>query len=146
MQRVIERTKVWVDLVAQRAGEEAEVLTRLHRRTGQDDPVDLLVLQRLDGLRDGEIGLSRASRPNAEHHGVLVDGVDVPLLVERLRADRLAAGGQDVVGQHVGRPGFLPSGKHRADAFHGVRGQALPGPQHGDQLGDHVDREVNRCR
>ena len=45
MQCVVERAQVGVDLVAQGAGQEAEVLAGLHRRTGQDDAVDLLVLQ-----------------------------------------------------------------------------------------------------
>ena len=47
VQRVVERAQVGVDLVVERAGQEAEPLARLDRRPGQDDPVDLLGLQRL---------------------------------------------------------------------------------------------------
>jgi hypothetical protein len=77
---------------------------------------------------------------------VFVDGIDVPLLIERLGPDRLASRGQDVVRQHVSRTGFLASGKHRADPLHGVRRQALPGSQHRDQLSDHINGKVNCCR
>ena len=42
VQRVVERAQVGVDLLAERAGQEAEPLPRLDRRPGQDDPVDLL--------------------------------------------------------------------------------------------------------
>jgi hypothetical protein len=76
--------------------------------------------------------------------GVLVDGVDVALLVERLGPDRPAAGGQDVVGEHVRRAGVLPAGQHGDDALHGVAGEALTGAQHGDQLGDDVDGQLDR--
>ena len=96
VQRVVERPQVRVDLLVQRAGQEAEPLPGLHRRPGQDDPVDLLGLQRLDRLGHGQVGLAGAGRADAEDDRVLVDGVHVALLVERLGPDRPAAGGQDV--------------------------------------------------
>jgi hypothetical protein len=122
------------------------MLARLHRRTGQDDAVDLLVLQGLDGFRDSQVGLARSGRPDAEDHSVLVDGIDVPFLIERLRSDCLAACGQDVVGEHVGGTGFLARNDHRANALDRVCGEALAGAQHRDQLSDHIDGEVDRCR
>ena len=92
VQRVVERPQVGVDLLVQRAGQEAEPLAGLDRRPGQDDPVDLLGLQRLDGLGHRQVGLAGAGRADAEDDRVLVDGVDVALLVERLGPDRLARG------------------------------------------------------
>jgi hypothetical protein len=50
VQRVVQRPQVRVDLVEQRAGQEAEPLAGLDRRARQDDPVDLLGLQRLHAL------------------------------------------------------------------------------------------------
>ena len=48
--------------------------------------------------------------------------------------------------KHVRGTGFLARNDHRADAFDRVCGQALAGAQHRDQLGDHIDGEVDRCR
>ena len=45
VQRVVQRPQVRVDLVVQRAGQEAQTLACLDRRTGQDDAADLLGLQ-----------------------------------------------------------------------------------------------------
>ena len=71
VQRVVERAQVGVDLLVQRAGQEAEPLPRLDRGPGQDDPADLLGLQRLHGLGHGQVGLAGAGRADAEHDGVL---------------------------------------------------------------------------
>ena len=76
----------------ERAGQEPEPLPRLDRRPGQDDPVDLLGLQRLHGLGHREVGLAGAGRADAEDDGVLVDRVDVALLVQRLRAGSCGRG------------------------------------------------------
>ena len=103
VQRVVERAQVGVDLLAERAGQEAEPLPRLDGRAAEDDPVDLLGLQRLHGLGHREVGLAGAGRADAEGDRVLVDRVDVALLVERLGPDRATAVGQDVEAQHVGR-------------------------------------------
>ena len=103
MQGVVKRPQVGVDLLVERAGQEAEALARLDGRAGQDDPVDLLGLQRLDRLGHRQVGLAGACRANGEHDRVLVDGVRAVLLVQRLGADRAAAGGEDALGEHVGR-------------------------------------------
>src|SRR6476469_1332773 len=44
VQRVIQRPQIRVDLLVQRAWQEAEALTGLHGWAGEDDPVDLLGL------------------------------------------------------------------------------------------------------
>ena len=113
VQRVVERPQVRVDLLEQRAGQEPEPLPRLDRRAGQDDPVDLLGLQRLHRLGHREVGLAGARRADPEDDGVLVDRVDVALLVQRLRPDRAAAVGQDVERQHLGRPLAGLGAQHR---------------------------------
>ena len=104
VQGVVQRAQVGVDLLAQRAGQEAEPLAGLDGRPGQDDPVDLLGLQRLHGLGHREVGLAGAGGADAEDDGVLVDRVDVALLVQRLGPDRAAAVGQDVEAR-ARRPG-----------------------------------------
>src|SRR5262249_5490382 len=57
-QCVVQGAQVRVDLLVRGAGQEAEALTRLHRGPGEDDPVDLLGLQRLDRLGHRQVGLS----------------------------------------------------------------------------------------
>ena len=102
VQRVVQRAQVRVDLLAQGAGQEPEPLAGLDGRTGEDDPVDLLGLQRLHRLGHRQVGLARAGRADAEDDGVVVDGVDVALLVQRLGPDGPAPVAQDVGGQHLG--------------------------------------------
>ena len=62
VERVVERAQVRVDLGEDVAGEEPEPLARLDRRAGEDDPVDLLRLQRLHRERDREVALAGAGR------------------------------------------------------------------------------------
>ena len=103
VQRVVERAQVGVDLLGERAGQEAEPLARLDRGPREDDPGDLLGLQRLHGLGHGQVGLAGAGRADAEDDGVDVDRVDVALLVQRLGPDGAPAPGQDVQAEHLGR-------------------------------------------
>ncbi len=77
VQRVVERAQIRVDLGHQVAGEEAESLPGLDRRSGEDDPVDLPGLQRLHRERDRQVGLAGAGRADAEGHRVGRDRVDV---------------------------------------------------------------------
>ena len=62
VERVVERTQVRVDLREDVAGQEAEPLARLDRGPGQDDPVDLLRLERLHRQRDREVALAGSRR------------------------------------------------------------------------------------
>ncbi len=137
VQRVVQRTQIRVDLLAQRAGQKAKALTGFHRGTGQDDPGDLLGLQRLNRLGHRQVGLAGAGRADAEHDGVGVDRVDVVLLVQRLGPDGLAAPRQDVESQHLGRGRVVAAGQHGDAAAHRVRGQRLAAGHDGDQFGDH---------
>ena len=123
VQRVVERAQVGVDLLVQGAGQEAQALPRLDRGPGQDDPVDLLGLQGLDRLGHGQVGLPGAGRADGEHDRVLVDGVRVALLVQRLGPDGPAAGGQDANGQHVGRAHAALGAQHGRGPLHRVGGQ-----------------------
>jgi hypothetical protein len=60
---IVQRTEVRVDLGLHVAGEEAERLAGLDRRTCEDDPFHALARERVDRSRDGQIGLPRARRP-----------------------------------------------------------------------------------
>ena len=84
VQRVIQGAQVGIDLFAQSSGKEAQALPRLDSGTGQHDAVHLLGLQRLHRLGHRQVGLAGTSRANPEHHGVLVDRIDVPLLIKGL--------------------------------------------------------------
>ncbi len=90
VQGVVEGPEVGVDLGHEITGEEPEPLTGLDGRSGEDDPVDLMGLERLDGKRNGQVGLAGAGRADAEGHDVRGDGVGVLLLSCRLRSDRPA--------------------------------------------------------
>src|SRR5690606_10327998 len=57
VQRVVERAQVRVDLLAEGAGEEAELLAGLDGGPGEDDPGDLFGLEGLHGLGHGQVGL-----------------------------------------------------------------------------------------
>src|SRR5262249_36267281 len=85
--------------------------------------------------------LAGAGRPDAEHHGVPVDRVDIPLLVQRLRPDGAAAPGDDVQAEHVGRTLGGAGLEHRDDPGDLVRGQPLTAVEHGQQLLEHPHRE-----
>ena len=123
VQRVVERPQVRVDLLVERARQEPEALARLHRRAREDDAVDVLGLQRLHGLRHREVGLAGTRRADAEDDRVAVDRIHVALLVERLRADRAPAVGQDVERQDVHRPFRRVVAQHVQAAPHALAGE-----------------------
>ena len=85
VERVVERAQIRVDLGEDVAGQEAEPLSRLDRRAGEDDAVDLLRLERLHRQRDGEVALARTGGADGERDRVVADCVDVPLLARGLR-------------------------------------------------------------
>ncbi len=101
VERVVQRPQVRVDLVVQRAGQEAEPLPRFDRRSTQDDALDLFTLQRLHGLRHREVRLAGTGRPDAEDDRVVVDRVDVGLLTQSLGPDALAAARENRLREHV---------------------------------------------
>ena len=115
VQGVVERPQVRVDLRHQVAGEEAEPLPRLDGRSGEDDPLHLLGLQRLDRHRDGQPRLAGAGGTDSERDDVVLDGVDVALLAGRLRPDLAALGpAQHVVHEHFARAFVLGHHRHHA--------------------------------
>ena len=75
-ERIVERLEVGVELVAEVAGQEAEVFTRLHRRTGEDDTLHLLVLQGTHRQGHRGIGLARPCRTDGKHHIIVFQTLD----------------------------------------------------------------------
>ena len=90
VERVVERAQVRIDLLLERAGQEAEPLAGLDRGAGEDDAPDLLVEQRAHRQRHREVGLAGAGGADGEHDVVRADEVDVLLLGGALRRDRPA--------------------------------------------------------
>ena len=120
MQRVVERPQVGIDLGHQVAGEEAESLPRLDRRSGEDDAVDLLGLQRVHGHGHGEPTLAGTGGPDTEGDDVVADRLDVLLLSTRLGPHHATTS----AAQHIGRQHLRRSfvGQHHVDApTHGRR-------------------------
>ena len=138
VQRVEQRAQVRVDLGHEVAGQEAEPLAGLDRGAGEDDPVDLAARERGGGHGHGQERLARARGPDAEGDGGAADGVDVALLVDRLRGHldvavapddvlQHLAGGLGLV-QHAGRPTRSSPGRSRARARPGRTARARPWP------------------
>ena len=131
VERVVERAEVRVDLGEDVAGQEAEALPGLDRGPGEDDPVDLLRLQRLHRERDREVALAGAGGTDPERDRVRADRVDVALLARGLRVHRLAAA-QHLGVEHLARA--LVGLQHvdaAADAFAVER---VPGLEQRDEL------------
>ena len=74
-QGVVEGLQVGVELVAQVARQETEVLACLYCRAGQDDAADFLVLQSTDSESHSRIGFACAGRTDGENHVVLLHGL-----------------------------------------------------------------------
>ena len=87
---VVEGAQVGIDLGHEVAGQEAQPLAGLHRRPGEDDPVDLARLQGLDGQGHRQVRLAGPGRADAEGDDVGGDGVGVALLPGRVGPHRAA--------------------------------------------------------
>ena len=88
---VVERTHVGVDLFLEGTGQKAQVLPRLDNRTRQDQTTHLMTLERGNGERHGQIGLTSTGRTQAKRDGMRADGIHVALLAERLGANGATA-------------------------------------------------------
>ena len=91
-QRVVHRPQIWIDLLAQVAGQKAEPLAGFDRRAGQDDPLDLAAHQQIDRGGNREVGLAGTGRAETEHQLVLAHRLDVGGLPRRARGDTTLAG------------------------------------------------------
>ena len=134
MQSVVQRAQIWIDLLGERAGQEAEPLPCLDGRTGQDDARDLLGLQGLNTLCDCQIGLACACRPDAEHDRVVVDCVHIALLIQGLRANRTTSVAQDVCSEHLCRT--CAAAQQGYAAINGLLSQRLTRSQNRQHLAD----------
>ena len=132
MKRVIERTKVGVDLLRERAWQEAKALARFDRGSRQHDAIDALGLQSLHCFGHRQVGLARTGRTDAEDHRVLIDSVDVALLVHRLGPDSATAIAQNVRAEDFAR---TCSRAQKSDgALNRFGGECLPRTQHDEHL------------
>jgi hypothetical protein len=115
-------------------GQEAQPLAGLHRRTGQDDAVHLLVPKRLHGGGHGQIRLAGARRAHADGDGVLQDGLDILLLTDGLGLDgpALGADAQYVAGE-LGDLGLLAAAHQADDVADVLLPDGLPPRREGQQ-------------
>ena len=81
---VVERTHVRIDLFLEGAGQKAQVLPRLDNRTRQDQTAHLVALERGNGERHGQIGLTGTGRTQAKGDGMRANGIHIALLPKRL--------------------------------------------------------------
>ena len=88
---VVERTHVGIDLILEGTGQKAQVLPRLDNRTRQDQTAHLVTLERGDGERHGQIGLTGTGRTQAKRDGMRADGIHIAFLTERLGANDATA-------------------------------------------------------
>jgi hypothetical protein len=90
-QAVPDGQHVGVDLLFQRAGQEAELLPCFHRRARHDQALARAGHQFGHAGRNGQEGLARAGRADAENEAIVRIGqqIDVARLTLGLRRDRL---------------------------------------------------------
>ncbi len=114
-ERIVQRSQIRHDLLLQIARQKAERLAGLDRRARENDPRDLLLLERLHGHRHREISLARAGRADAEDHVARLDRAQVRALPGRLRDDRRALRrGQDFRVEQFVQPRVRLRLRHRA--------------------------------
>lgn len=90
MQRVVERTKIRQDFLAEIAGKKTKGFASFDGRAGEDDAFDLVLEEGRDGRGHGEVGFAGAGGADAENDGVLEDGLEVELLADGFGDDRFA--------------------------------------------------------
>ena len=88
---VVERTHVGIYLFLKGTGQKAQILPRLDNRTRQDQTAHLVTLERGNGERHGQIGLTGTGRTQAKGDGMRANGIHVALLPERLGTNDAAA-------------------------------------------------------
>ena len=121
-QGVVEGLQVGVELVAQVARQESQVLAGLDGGARQDDASYLLVFQRTHGHGYGGVGFAGTGRADGEDHVVLVHRAYQPLLVGGASLDEQAVA---AVHQHlVAHFGLRASATALHDAHDGVFRQA----------------------
>ena len=102
VQRIVQRAQVRHDLLVQVARQEAERFAGLDRGAGQDNARDLSLSQSRQRHGDGQVGLARPGRANANSHVVAPNGIQVILLPHRFGGHaRLLVGSLDAVAQDV---------------------------------------------
>ena len=84
VQRVVEGAQVGVHLLRQVPGQKAQFFAGLHRRAREYDALNILVFERHHRHGDGQVGLARTRGAYGERAGVLLDGVHILLLPQRL--------------------------------------------------------------
>ena len=107
-QRIPDRQHVGIDLLFQRAGQEAEFLARFDRWAGHDQALTQAGGQLGNAGRDSEKGLARAGRTDTEHEGIVRIGeqFEIFCLSARLGRDRLFQADQPAEGLCRGAGGF----------------------------------------
>ena len=142
--RVVQRSQIRVDLVGEGARQEPEPLSRLDRRSREDDAADLAALQGLHGLRHRQVGLARSRRSDAEHDRVQIDRVDIVALTDRLGADHLSARGEDRLAERRART-LARRAEHAVRRRHvgGLDRETVAG--HLEQLVDEHARRAHRA-
>jgi hypothetical protein len=139
MERVVEGPQVRRDLLGQIAGEEAQLLARLHGGPAQHDALHLALDQRRHRHGHGEIGLAGARRADAEDDVVLADGVDIRLLREALGRHRaVAVGDEDGVEEDLAQLRVRIGQHHLARLLHVLEAQRKLALDEVLQLGDQV--------
>ncbi len=90
---VVDRPEIGIDFFLKIARQKPEMFPGLDRRAGQDEPLDLLLLQRIDGHGQGQIGLAGTRRTDAENDILTAHRFKITFLPDRFRADLFSPGG-----------------------------------------------------
>ena len=93
-QGVVQRPQVGIHLGLQIAGQKAQLLSRLHRRPGQNDAVNLLGPESAHRHGHRQVGFAGARGAHAQDHRIVADRLHILLLADGFRLDRMALGGE----------------------------------------------------
>ena len=85
VERVVQRTKIWIHFFGDVAGKKSESLARFDSGTAEDDALDRFVVERGRGGGDGEKCLAGAGRTDGEDDVVFLNGLQILFLREIAR-------------------------------------------------------------
>src|ERR1700676_865333 len=83
VQGVVQRPQIGIDFLREVAWKKAEPLAGFDGWPHKYDALDRIALERIDGARDGEVGLAGSSRTDAEGDVVFLNVAQVQNLIRR---------------------------------------------------------------
>ena len=90
---IIKWSQIRINLTLQITWQKSQLLSRLNRRSGENDPSHLAIFKRLDSHSHSQISLTCSCRTDTKHHHLLADRVHIIFLSHGLWLYRSAVNG-----------------------------------------------------